>query len=868
MRQKGQSIKPPRLANWLLERFCSYDYLSTVLWDLQELFEYNIEKKGRRKAQWLYYREVISVIYFLSLKGNSRYSTNNSAMLKNNIIIALRNFKKHKNYAFLNVIGLSSGLMIFLLITLYTNYEFSYDNHHENADRIFRVYKSINTLDEPYIDAGTPGPLAGTLVNEYPEVEAAARFIEWRKVLMQANEERFVEPSIMVADPSLFDIFRLDLIAGNKQEALAMGPNMAISESIAMKYFGRTDVINETMLLGRGQSMQVTAVFKDMPDNSHFKMNMIINFEWAENSNGSNLANWGNNPFYTYILLKKEAEANSLEAKLPEMRAKFANDPIDDDGQAVTYFLQPLTDVHFADNIIGSLGTTVDANRLYIFNAIALIVLLMAGINYINLATARAMVRIKETGIRKIVGAKRSNLLWQFLIESGLLIFGSLLLAIFLANLLLPAFASFVDRPLSFDFNNANFWFSIVGLGILITLISGIYPALVMSSFNPLHAIMKRGQFSNNGQLRNGLVILQFGLSALLIMSAIVLQRQLSYIDNLDTGYTRDQIMILSTRDDAVDDRLASYMEELRQVPGVAAVATSWSLPTNVTSNTQANWQGITDEERIQMYMLGITHDFFDLYGIEFAEGRPFDPEIKTDRNNIILNESAVKAFGWNDPIGREMINQFGKTGVVVGVVKDFHIKSLRESIEPLQIELNPKYATLAVRIDGDLATTMAGIEEVYESFGPSYPFEYRYFEDIYDRAYSEDKKTGQLTLIFSMLAIIIACLGLYGLASHKMVLRTKELGVRKVMGASALNIAQLLFKEFVLLIGIAFVVTGPLAYFLLNGWLSDYAYHIQINATPFAITLLALLLFAGVTVGYRTFKASVSSPVLSLRDE
>ena len=462
MSQNNKYIAPPKLANWLLEHFCSYDYLATVLWDLDELYQYNIKNKGLRKAQWLYYKEVISVIFHLYFKGNSQYSTNNFVMLKNNIILALRNFKKHKNYAFLNVIGLSSGLMIFLMITLYTNYEFSYDSHHENADQIYRVYKSINTLEEPYIDAGTPGPLAGTLVNEYPEVEAAARFIEWRKVLIQANEERFVEPSIMVADPSLFDIFSLELIAGNKEDAIALGPNMAISESVARKYFGRTDVLNETMLLGRGQSMQVTAVFKDMPDNSHFKMNMIINFEWAENSNGSNLANWGNNPFYTYIRLSEEADAHSLEAKLPAMRAKFANDPIDEDGQAVTYFLQPLSDVHFADNIIGSLGATLDASRLYIFNAIALIVLLMAGINYVNLATARAMVRVRETGIRKIVGAKRSNLLWQFLIESGLLIFGSLLLAIFLANLFLPTFASFVDRPLNFNFNNVNFWMSII----------------------------------------------------------------------------------------------------------------------------------------------------------------------------------------------------------------------------------------------------------------------------------------------------------------------------------------------------------------------------------------------------------------------
>ena len=441
MSQRKVNIKPPRFANWLLESFCSYDYLATVLWDLDELFQYHIKQKGRTKAQWLYYREVFSIIYHLYFKGQSQYSNNNIAMVKNNIIIAIRNFRKHKNYALLNIIGLSSGLMIFLMIMLYTNYEFSYDKHHENADRIYRVYKSINTLDEPYIDAGTPGPLAVTLTSEYPEVEAAARFITWGRQLIQANDQRFVEPVITVADPTVFDIFSFDFLIGNREDALSDGANIAISESIALKYFGQVDVINETLLLGTNISLKVTAVFADMPDNSHFKMDMLINFEWAENSNGSNLANWGNNPFYTYIRLSEEADALAVEAKLPAMRAKFANDPIDEDGQAVTYFLQPLSDVHFADNIIGSLGATVDASRLYIFNGIALIVLLMAGINYVNLATARAMVRIKETGIRKIVGAKRFNLLFQFLIESGVLIFASLLLAIIAANLLLPYFA-------------------------------------------------------------------------------------------------------------------------------------------------------------------------------------------------------------------------------------------------------------------------------------------------------------------------------------------------------------------------------------------------------------------------------------------
>ncbi|MEL7147060.1 MAG: ABC transporter permease, partial [Bacteroidota bacterium] len=861
-------IRPPRIADWLLDSFCSYDYVSTARWDLHELFEYHLETRGVVIAKWLYFREVISIIYHLYFKGQSQYSLNTIAMLKNHILLAFRNFKKYKNYAILNVLGLSTGLLVFLLITLYTSYEFSYDTHHEKGERIYRVYKSINTLKELYLDAGTPGLLAEALKDEFPEVEAAVRFIKYRNQLMVANDHSFVEKAVFIADPSVFEIFSFEILHGNKDQLLGNGPNVAISESIAFKYFGRADVVNEVIKYDGMIPMVVSGVFRDMPPNSHFKMDMLMNFEWTMNSYDQDLSNWGNNPYFTYVLLKQGADAAALEAKLPALRAQYANDPLDADGQAVTYFLQKLSDVHFSGNIQWGLGQTADAQRLYIFTAVALIVLLMAAINYINLATARALDRMKETGIRKIMGAMKHELLGQYLIESGLLVLISLVLAVSLAYPLLPAFSYFVDKPLSFDFFNHRFWLQLVATGLGITLLSGLYPALVMSSFKPLNAINNRGDLRNKGHLRNGLVVLQFGLSAVLIISAFVIQGQLSFINTVDTGYTREQVVILSTRDDAVDEQLPAYMDEISRLADVDAVATSWSLPTNVTSNTEANWSGIDEVQRIPMFLLGVTHGFFDLYQIKLAAGRSFDAAIQSDSSAILLNEAAVEAFGWKEPIGREMILQDGSIGKVIGVVQNFHLKSLREKIAPLQIVLNPQYATLAVRVSGDLATTVDAIGNIYESFGPSYPFEYRYFEDIYDRAYADDTKTGQLTLVFSLLAVIIACLGLYGLASHKVATRVKELGVRKVMGASAANIATLLFKDFIILVSVAFVIAGPVAYLLLHNWLENYAYHISLTFIPFAFTFLTLMAFACVTVAYHTFKASVSSPVLALRDE
>ena len=860
-------VKPPRLGVWLLESFCSYDFLATALWDMEELFQHHVETKGRLKARWLYMKEAISVIFHLYFKGQSQYSSNNIAMFKNNINLALRNFKKHRSYAVLNVLGLSSGLMIFLLISVYTAYEFSYDGYHENADRTYRVYKSVNTLEELYLDSGTPGLFAIAVQDEFPEVESAVRMSSTNKALVKTATENFLEPELHVADPSVFDIFSLESVTGKRSDFLKDANDVAISESVAMKYFGRTDVLDETLEIYRRQ-LRISGVFKDMPVNSHFRMNVIMQFQGTRTAWGDNLANWNNNPYYTYITLKENADAEALEAKLPLLREKYADDPIDEDGQSVTYFLQPLQDEHFATDINGSMGDIADADRLYVFGIIALVVLVMAGINYVNLATARAINRMKESGMRKIMGAKRNNLLSQFMVESGMLVFGSLLIALLLANLLLPGFSNFVDRPLAFDFSNPLFWLFLVGLGVIITLLSGIYPALVISSFDPLRAISNRGNRAGKSLMRNSLVVLQFALSAVLIMSAIVLQRQLSYIDNVDTGYTRENVLILSTRDDAVDNKLPTYMEALQQVAGVDAVATSWSLPTRVSSNAQANWPGIEDAQRINMYLLGVTHDFFDLYEIEMAEGRRFDREIKTDRNAMILNEAAVKAFGWEDPIGREMIDQYGDKATVIGVVKDFHIKSLREEIAPLQIVLDPRYATLAVRINGDMANALEDIEAVYESFGPSYPFDFRYFDDVYDQAYADDQKTGELSLVFTFLAIIIACLGLYGLASHKVASRVKELGIRKVMGATARNIAGLLFRDFLVLVGLAFLVAGPVAYYLLNNWLDDFAYHISVGPATFMLTLALLLVFTLITVGYRTYRASVSNPVLALRDE
>lgn len=869
MSSQNSQYTPPKLGEWLLNSFCSYDFLNTALWDLEEMYADNRERKGKLRADLIYLKQALGVAYHLYFRGKSRYTTNRIAMLKNNIIISLRGFRKDKAYSLLNILGISSGLVIFLLISLYTSYEFSYDSHHEKADEIYRVYKTVNGLEELYIDTGTPGPFASAAVQELPEVTHAARFSRYRNILMEANGQKFIEPLVFPVDRDVFQIFSLEAVSGDLSDFLN-GPNtLAISESVALKYFNRTDVLDEMVVFADQLPMRITGVFKDQPDNAHFDMDVLVEFESVNLAFNQNLSNWNNNPYVTYLLTEKGTDAAALQAKLPALREKFADDPLDDDGQVYTYFLEPLKDVHFSKYGRG-LGTgTVDADRLYLFIVIAIAVLLMAGINYVNLATARAIVRMKEAGVRKVIGAKKGDLIRQFLVESGLLVFFSLGLAILAVLLILPTFSAFVERPLTIDFASASMWLWLAALWSALTFLAGIYPALVSTSFKPIVALNGRGLAGKGGGFfRNALVVFQFTLSSLLVISALILGEQLSFIDNLDTGYTRDQILVLSTNDDAVDDQLPVYMEALRKVSGVAAVATSWSLPTNVTSDTRADWSGIEDAQRIPMYMLGVTHDFFDLYQIELVAGRSFDPERKGDRKGMLLNEAAVKALNWENPIGREMITQQGLKKEIIGVVKDFHIKSLREEIAPLQILLDKRYATLSVRVEGDLNEALAGIEEVYESFSPVYPFEYRYFEDIYDKAYEDEAKTAQMTLWFTILTIVIACLGLYGLAAHSVQQKVKELGVRKVMGASSLNLMKLLSKDFIRLLAIAFIISAPLAYFIMDGWLDEFAYHIEISPVTFLITLMFMIAVAMISVGYRTYRAAVSNPIDSLRME
>jgi putative ABC transport system permease protein len=795
-------------------------------------------------------------------------------MIVNHLKIALRSLRKSKSYALLNLLGLTSGLVVFILITLYTSHEFSYDQYHKKVDRIYRVYKQ--DMDNFYQGtnkfAVVPTPLAPTMQRDFPEVEAFTHLKSEGNVIMKVGEEVFLEPSIHMADPAVFDLFTLDLLVGDKSEALQGPDAMVISESVAMKYFGKLDVIGEVIRYRDEFPFKVTGVIRDMPVNSHFIMDVILNFDGVviPRDGRQRTESWSNSSYHSFVLLTPGADARALQERLPTLREKYADDPIDEDGQESNYYLQPMADVHFTSGVNFDLAPNADRQALYIYVGIAFLILVIAAINYINLATARAINKTKETGIRKVIGAQRSSLIFQFLVESGLLVFVALLLAVGVLWLAMPPFATFIDKPLVFDFSSVQLWVLLVSLGISMTLLSGFYPALVLARFRPIAALKgNTGIGKGKAVFRNALVVFQFAISCALILGATVLTEQLNFIQNMDTGFTRNQIIVIGMRDKGVRDQLDVFKEELARIPGVKTVASSNALPNNFSSNTNANWVGRPEGARVVLYTNTADYNFADLFELEMKEGRNFDPDIPTDETAVLLNESAVKALGWEEPIGKQIIRWWGDTGRVVGVLKDFHVHSVHLSIEPVQIFQRSGQFHVSVKLEGgNIDDTLKAIEAKYQSFNPVYPFEYNFFDEIFDRAYLSETRTAQLTNWFTGLAILIACLGLYGLAAHKVQHRIKEVGVRKVLGASVPDLLRLLSKDFAILLLLAFLVAAPLAYFVMDSWLDNFAYHIDISVTTFFIALLLMVCVAGLTVGYRTYSAAVKNPVEALRDE
>jgi putative ABC transport system permease protein len=812
-------------------------------------------------------------------------------MLKHYATIALRTLRKHAGYALLNATGLALGIAVCLLIALYVQHEWSYDRFHDDADRIMRVVETRATPEGTKREAGTAGPVAPVVVSELTGVEAATRLTRLFRVTVQRGDTRFYVGDYLLAEDNFFDVFSFPLAQGDSQTALAQPGTVVLTHAAAQRYFGDTDPMGRTLTVeGFGEST-VTGVLEPLPETSHLQFSMLFPFAtpasdvpwwtpWTED--------WAHNyrTFTTYLRLSETADRDAIAAQIEALMA--GNTPADAMPAAVT--LQPLTDIHLRSAGIGGGFNAQPGNPAYlvIFSAIALFIILIACINYMNLATARATRRAKEVGVRKSLGAQRGQLIGQFLGEAIVLAGIALLAGVVLTAWVLPLFSTLAGKSLSLAPILHPAWIvALVGGTLLLGLTAGSYPALILSRFAPTRAL-KNGdvQTGRAAWLRRGLVVTQFALSIGLIVATLAVARQLDYVQEKRLGFDEDHLVMVDINSSNVRSNMEVMKTQMRQHPAVQAVSVSSRVP--------GDWKGITQiqiteagaapEDVLTSYFMGVDEDFLSTFRIDLRQGRAFDPARGTDTTAVLLNETAVAALGLDDPVGRTIqVPEIGLEGGgsgdadlrlhVIGVVDDFHFQSLYEPIRPLVLgyHQNPieniDYFTARVEA-GQVTAALDHLRSIGERFDPEHPFEYNFLDQRLAEVYDTDQRVGRLFGIAAGLAILIACFGLFGLAAFSAEQRTKEIGVRKVLGASAAQIVGLLSKDFARLVGIAFVVAVPLAYLAMDRWLADFAYRTSLGVDVFALAGLLAFAIAGLTVSYHALRAALADPVNSLRYE
>ena len=844
--------------------------------DFEERFQTKLRGRGAASARIWYGLQILRLIPYL-LKDHVLWSC---IMFRNNLIIAWRNINRSKAYSALNILGLAVGLAVFILIMLFVRTELGYDRYHANARNIFRVVQEQpgNVYLGSNVFAVTPGPLAAAMVQDFPEVLKATRFDEWSDVLVTVGENNFLEKRVHWTDPQTFEIFSFPLVRGDRSAALKDPSSVLLSERAARRYFGGSDPIGRTIglqLFAMKAELKVAGVFRDIPANSHFSMDVVGPFETMGKLQEDDLTQWDRSSYYTYVLLKDGADSKALEAKLVPFIAE--HEPKRDhkhSDQPARFFFQPLSRIHLHSRANFDFGTIGDGRFVFLFASIAVLVLVIACVNYMNLATARSLKRAKEVGLRKVVGAGKAQLVRQFLGDAMVLTFLALALAVGFVLAALPAFRTFVERDIAFNpFRDVALMPVLILLAAVVGAVAGSYPALFVSAFRPVSAIKGTGASRAKGKsLRNGLIVFQFAASIALIICTVGVRGQLAFIRNTDMGYDREQILVLTPRG-GVRTGLEAFKNELRGNPSVISVASSSCLPNSVTSSTIARWPGKPEELSVPIYDIAADYDFPELYSLELVRGRSFSRDFPSDAGGAyLINEAAQKALGWDDPIGRDFGLQKENTarGRIVGVLKDFHMHSLHLSIMPLYIFLDPaRMNRVSIKIrGGDIPAALAYVRDTWKRFEPDYPFEYAFFDDIFDRAYRVERRLGTMFSVFAGLAVLIACLGLLGLAAFTAEQKTKEIGIRKVLGASTSGVIALLSRDFMRWVVLANVIAWPIGYFAMRSWLSNFAYRINLTVPMFLGAALAAFLIAAAVISLQTYRAAAANPAESMRYE
>ncbi|SFD01914.1 putative ABC transport system permease protein [Chitinophaga sp. CF118] len=803
-------------------------------------------------------------------------------MFRNYFKIALRNLWNNKVFSAINIFGLAIGLAICLLITLFVADELSYDKYNEKADRIYRINADFLVNGSVFKERTVPAQLGSVLVNDYPQVERSARITGIGDMLVKKGNETLIEHNATFADSTLFDVFTLPMIVGNPKTALTLANTMVISESMAKKYFNSTDVLGKTLQVGNTDTYTITGVIKDMPSRSHIHMNFIKAMVGLEESRDNN---WMTDNFTTYILTKPATDKHMLETYLKQVTKKYMEpslikmvgssiSDLEKKGGHFRYDVIPLTKIHLYSTLTNEQEPSGNIQYVYSFIVIAVIILLIACVNFMNLSTARSAGRSKEVGVRKVLGSQRSNLISQFLTESVLTSIIALVLAVFIAILLLPFLNELAGKQMVLNLFAANWIFaSLVLAAITVGLLAGSYPAFFLSSFEPVKVL--KGKIATGfkgGWLRNSLVVFQFATAIVLIVGTLVIYSQLNYIRNKNLGYKREQVLVLGNIK-SLWTHAQTFKSEVLQIKGVEAGTMAGALPTAMDLNT-----GIYSKDAAQSegQVLGLTEwsvdaDYIPTLGMEMAKGRNFSPKMPTDTQAIVMNETAARLLGFGkDPLSKTLYSG-GQALNVIGIVKDFNAGSLRNIIPPVVFRLSEVRSTMAFRISTkNIGATVKQIESAFHGMDgmAGQPFVYSFLDDDFNRLYNAEQRTGKLFLSFAFFAILIACLGLFGLVTYAAEQRTKEIGIRKVLGATVSGIVTLLSREFLKLVMIALIIGSPLAWFIMNRWLQDFAYRINISWWVFVLAAFFAIAITLITVSFQTIKAALANPIKSLKSE
>ncbi len=802
-------------------------------------------------------------------------------MIRHFIKFSLRALQRQGSYVAINVLGLAIGMACTLIIALFIVHELSYDQYHEHKDRIYRIGLHGIFSGQEVRAAYTASPLGEALVNDVPEVESFLRMNAWDEIIVQVEDQFFVEQDFFEADSTFFDFFSIALLSGCPKSALTEPLSLVLSEDVAHRLFGDEDPMDQMIRVGsQGTSYRVTGVMENIPENTHFHAGMISSFTSNPRSSDNQ---WLSNSFFTYVKMHPEADLRVMDDRFTEIIVKYIGPEvrrymgIDIDefvaaGNRYNYFLQPLTGIHLDPSVEHQLNSN-DPRYLWIFGAIGLLILIIASINFMNLSTAQATKRTKEVGMKKVIGSSRGMLIGQFITETVILSLVALVLAILIIELTLPLVNDLLSLQLSMQYFRT--WYIIPGMLLLVLIVglfAGSYPAFYLSAFNPGTVLKgKNGSGKQNIALRRALTIMQFAISIVLISGSVIMYRQLDFMLQKDLGFDKENLLVIRQAH-AIGNQVDAFKTEVQGIPGVISVSASTAVPGRSNNNNGYMIRG-RDDESFLMQTNWVDYDYLETYGIQLADGRFFDPELLTDREALILNQSAVNNYRL-DPFTTRIVNPLDleNSYPVIGVVQDYHFESLRQDIGPAVLRYKNEdinWGYISIRFEpGMIRRVVEETEQLWATFTSNNPMLYFFLDEDFNRFYREEEQNARLSVVFTLLAIIIASMGLYGLTAFSLQQRIREIGIRKTFGASISNIWYIICKDVMVLVGIATIVSWPLVYWIAGNWLQNYQYRISMQPSDFLLGFVLAVIIALSTISYRVIRTASMNPSISLRYE